>query len=67
MNQEIDMNEELDSIFTFITGTKPEIGKIIVNKNSTLKESNSKYIRQIPKNNNMSSNLVSKSSDILET
>ena len=67
MNQEIDMNEELDSIFTFITGTKPEIGKIIINKKSILNESNSKYIAQIPKNNNMSSKLVSKSSDILET
>lgn len=67
MNQEIDMNEELDSIFTFLIGTKPEIGKIIVNKKSTLNESNSQNFKQISKNNNMSSNLVSKSSDILET
>ena len=67
MNQELDMNEELDSLFTFLTGKKPEIGKIIVNKESTLKESHSQNIKQISKNNNESSNLVSKSSDILET
>jgi len=67
MNQELDMNEELDSLFTFLTGTKPQIGKIIVNKKPTLKKSNSQNIKQISKNNNESSNLVSKSSDILET
>ena len=67
MNHEVDMNEELDSVFTFLTGKKPEIGKIIVNKESTLKESNYQNIKQISKKNNESSNLVSKSSDILET
>ena len=50
MNQELDMNEELDSLFTFLTGKKPEIGKIIVNKESTLKESHSQNIKQISKN-----------------
>ena len=53
MNQEVDMNEELDSLFTFLTGKKPEIGKIIVNKESTLKESHSQNIKQISKNNHL--------------